>query len=160
MAVERITITVQLDKEFNEYIERVIEEEMRIAQNKWGVSLPEEYTDLIYSHVKTQLRAKLFEVFKHEYNLPEEESNNIDLTEIRCIVKNETHIKNIPTTVYKDMELRVDPLLQRTSAGFIVYNDDSRSDRTVLLSLLAEYVAYHIEQWTRTAVFYGVGSFE
>lgn len=160
MAAERITITVQLKKEFNDYIEKVIEDEMRIAQNKWEVSIPRDYQDLIYYHTKRQLRAKLFEVFKHEYDTSDEETNNIDLTEIRCVVRNDTNTRGIPTTVYKDQELKIDPLLQRTSSGFIVYNDDAKSDKTVLLSRLPEYVAYHIEQWTRTAVFYGVGSFE
>lgn len=171
----KIIVTAQLGEEFSDSIEEAIHEKLRVAQNKWDVSLTREQQDLVIDNSRYQLKKKLLEVYKHEQKVErytdqgfaddeeeddflDEYDNSLDLSTIYITVKTRYHDRDISITVGEDTPKTASLLITRTSQGYIAADEETES--TVWLSEFPQRIKSDILKWAKTAVFYGVGSFK
>lgn len=62
----KLKVDVLLGEEFNDYIEKILFDYLKISQEKWGFSLTEEQVDSVVMNSYAQLRRKVEEVYKTE----------------------------------------------------------------------------------------------
>lgn len=148
----RVIFNVELPEDFLQSMEQVMEEELQIAQRKWGISLDDELQEQVKRHSLNQLAAKVDLTMKVSWNF-----QRVLPLKIKGLTKSSAG------EIHKDLLLprdagKVGPLkLLLDRDGYEV--DDEDSDGAVSAEDLPSSALQTILTWLRTAIFYGVGSF-
>lgn len=139
-----LTITVTLPENFLEQLEEVIADELTVAQTKWKIHLSDEELEVVRKGTMAQLRSKVSSLSKNSWDLGSKlvinvggDSGNIAYSE-----------KNIPKT---------DKSFILSKNGWSVTTEEA--DAVVPGNVFYENLIETLFNWTRTAVFYGVGSY-
>jgi len=149
----RITFHVKLADNYMELIDAAVEDEIQIAQRKWGVDLSDEIIESVKRHSLNQLAMKVDLTLKTSWNFQPTVSMKIKGLS-----------KNSGSGILKDLtlpdELGSVPEIALVLAreGFEVESEPS--DNTVQPSELSDYILNKILTWARTGIFYGVGSYK
>lgn len=145
-ATNRIFIHLKLGAEFMDEVRAEMEDELKVASKKWGIRLNTEDKDLVLKHSMNQLKKKVSESAKHNWEFTPKVSIKV------------TSLKRA-----SDITLP-DPALDRSKARIIKSRDgwemeQEISEESVLIGEFHEHFKSRIKTWARTAVFYGVSSF-
>ena len=139
-----LTITVTLPENFLEQLEEVITDELTVAQTKWKIRLSDEELEVVRKGTLAQLRSKVSSLSKNAWDLGSKlvinasgDSGNIAYSE-----------KSTPKTE-KSFIL--------SKNGWSVTTEEA--DSVVPGNVFYENLIETLFAWTRTAVFYGVGSY-
>lgn len=149
----RIAFHVKLAENYMDLIEEAVEDELKVAQRKWGVELSEETIELVKRHSLNQLSMKVDLTLKTSWNF-----------QPTVTLKIKGLSKSSGSELNKDLnlpeELALVPAIELVLGrdGFEVESEPS--DGTVLPKDLDSYILNRILVWARTAVFYGVGSYK
>lgn len=149
----RITFHVKLADNYMDLIEEAIEDELIVAQRKWGVSLSEETVEHVKRHSLNQLSMKVDLTLKTSWNF-----QPIINLKIKGLTKSSGNDLLKDLTLPDELDSVPDIELVLGRDGFEV--EDEPSDGTVLPAELNGYILNRILVWSRTAVFYGVGSYK
>jgi len=149
----RIAFHVKLADNYMELIDEAIEDELKVAQRKWGVDLSDETVESIKRHSLNQLSMKVDLSLKTSWNF-----------QPFVTLKIKGLSKSSGNGLLRDLNLpeelssvpAIDLVLGRD--GFEVESEPS--DNTVSPSDLDSYILNRILTWIRTAIFYGVGSYK
>lgn len=149
----RIAFHVKLADNYMDLIEEAIEDELSVAQRKWGVSLSEDTVEHVKRQSLNQLSMKVDLTLKTSWNF-----QPIVSLKIKGLSKSSGNslLKDLTLPDELDSVEGIELVLGRD--GFEV--EDEPSDGTVLPADLSEYILNRILVWARTAVFYGVGSYK
>lgn len=151
-AASRIAFHVSLADNYMDLIENALNDEIAIAQRKWGVELGDEALESIKRHSLNQLSMKVDLTLKTSWNFQQ-----VVTLKIKGLSKSSS------TGLLKDLKLPAEikkvPQIKLVLArdGFEVESESS--DNTVDPSELPDYILNKIVTWVRTGVFYGVGSY-
>lgn len=142
----RIFIHLKLGNDFMDEVRAEMENELDVASKKWGIRLNLEDRDLVMKHSLNQLKKKVSESAK----------NNWEFTP-------KVSIKVTSPKRASDITLP-DPALTNSKVKIIKSRDgweleQEYSDESVLIGDFHEHFKSRIKTWARTAVFYGVSSF-
>jgi hypothetical protein len=142
----RIFIHLRLGADFMDEVRAEMENELDVASKKWGIRLNVEDRDLVLKHSLNQLKKKVSESAKHNWDFSPKVS-----------------IKVTSPKRASDITLP-DPALERSKVKIIKSRDgweleQEHSDESVLIGEFHEHFKTRIKTWARTAVFYGVSSF-
>lgn len=139
-----LTITVTLPENFLEQLEEVITDELTVAQTKWKIRLSDEELEVVRKGTLAQLRSKVSSLSKNAWDLGSKivinaggDSGNIAYSE-----------KSTPKT---------DKSFILSKNGWSVTTEEA--DAVVQGNVFYENLIETLFTWTRTAVFYGVGSY-
>lgn len=148
----RIAFHVKLASNYMDLIENALQDELIVAQRKWGVSLTEEALEDVKRHSLNQLSMKVDLTLKTNWNFQE-----VITLKIKGLSKSSSNglLKDLKLPEELDKVPGIKLVVGRD--GFEVESEPS--DNTVDPSDLPEYILNRILTWVRTAVFYGVGSF-
>ena len=149
----RITFHVKLTDNYMELIDEAIEDELKVAQRKWGVALSEETVEHVKRHSLNQLSMKVDLTLKTSWNF-----QPIVSLKIKGLSKSSTSGLLKDLTLPDELERVPDIELVLGRDGFEVESEPS--DGTVDPADLSDYIMDRIVVWGRTAVFYGVGSYK
>lgn len=149
----RIAFHVKLAENYMDLIDKAIEDELKVAQRKWGVDLSEETVELVRRHSLNQLSMKVDLTLKTSWNF-----QRVVTLKIKGLSKSSGNglLKDLNLPDEIDSVPAIELVLGRD--GFEVESEPS--DGTVLPADLPEYILDRILVWIRTAVFYGVGSYK
>lgn len=149
----RILFHVKLADNYMDLIEGAIEDELRTAQRKWGVDLSGETIEEVKRHSLNQLSMKVDLTLKTSWNFQQ-----IITLKIKGLSKSSGDglLKDLNIPEELNLVPEIELVLGRD--GFEVESEPS--DGTVLPGDLESYILNRILVWTRTAVFYGVGSYK
>lgn len=142
----RIFIHLKLGAGIMDEVKAEMEDELKIACKKWGIRLNTEDRDLVLKHSMNQLKKKVSESAKHNWEFTPKIS-----------------IKVTSPKRASDITLP-DPSLDRSKVRIIKSRDgwemeQEFSEESVLIRDFHEHFKARIKTWARTAVFYGVSSF-
>lgn len=149
----RVAFHVKLADDYMELIQGAIEDELKVAQRKWGVNLSPESIEGIRRHSLNQLSMKVDLALKTAWNF-----QPIITLKIKGLSRGSG------SQIQKDLDLPAD-LKKVQSLKLILGRDgfeltSEPEDGTVSPDELASTVLNRITVWARTAVFYGVGSYK
>lgn len=142
----RMVVHLDLENNFLATVEEAMEDEFDLACKRWKVRLNGEDHDVVMKHSLSQLRRKVTEVAKANWDLS-------DRLNVRVV------------SPRPDMELTLpNPKAHSSSTRFIFVRDgwevdDERREESVRISDFRDHMQRSILDWARTAVFYGVGSY-
>lgn len=143
----RMKIIISLPERFLDQIKTAINDEIRTAQKKWGVSLTLVEKELVMKKSIEQLQYKMNTVFGNEWDLG-------DVVEVNVNSYRREEIY-LPAEVMEYRDLR----LVRQGPRWHVEHDGLKSKEIVPVPEFAEFIANLMKDWSQTAAFYGVGSF-
>lgn len=149
--LNRVGFHIKLDNNYKKEIRTAMELEMTVAQKKWGVKLDDSIQAHIIEHALEQLDQKVSDTSKSSWNFQ-------DTLTIK--------IKGLSKKGQRDLQLPKDQNYSKMkNKNFIMTRDgwevtDDASDASIKLIDFPEYVFNKIIEWSRTAVFYGVGSYK
>lgn len=146
MAKNKIKIVIQLPHNFKETLKKEMTEELKIAQKKWEVVLSLLDKERIFECSFEQLEEKTGVVFGDKWNL----SDNITVL-INSLTSREVIYIN------EDSSIKEELFFIRKSGGWEV--TDELFPERVNINHLRDKVIELLKSWSRTAVFYGVGSY-
>lgn len=138
-------INLNLPEDFYLKIKETMEDEIKVASKKWGVSLSKDKQDLIITHSQNQLRKKVSESAKTNWDY----SSTIS---IKVIASKAVEI-NIPENTLTESKIK----LVSTREGWEI--DKESRDDAVRINDFLDYFVAKVHKWARDAVFYGVGSY-
>lgn len=149
----RVAFHVKLAENYMELIEGAVEDEIKVAQRKWGVNLSPEAIEDIRKHSFNQLSMKVDLALKTSWNFQPVITLKIKglSRESGSVIQKDL---NLPAELKKVQSLQL--VLGRD--GFELTSEPE--DGTVSPGELPEAVLNRIIAWARTAVFYGVGSYK
>lgn len=150
-AASRVTFHVKLAEDYMASIDAVIEDELKVAQRKWGVELSKEAVENVKRHSLNQLSMKVNLTLKTSWNF-----QPIVSLKIKGLSKSSGSELLKDLTLPDELSKVPDIALVLSRDGFEVESEPS--DGTVLPADLNGYILDRILTWARTAVFYGVGS--
>lgn len=141
-----LTVHINLPKGFINKVKKVMENELSIASGKWGVTLTNgEKADLI-NHAMNQVQRKVNDNTRLVWDF-----SDVLNVRVNSPKNEELHIP--------DARLATHPKrLIKTKVGWEV--DDESRDESIFLKDFHEHLQNLIFTWSRTAVFYGVGSYK
>lgn len=137
-------ITVNLPESFLEQIENVITDELTVAQLKWKIRLSDDEQETVRKGTLAQLRSKVSSLSKNAWDLGSKLVINAagDTGSL-------TYSENTKTKTDKSFILNKN--------GWSVTTEEA--DSVVPGEVFYESLVDTLFKWTRTAVFYGVGSY-
>lgn len=150
---DKMCIIVPLDDDFEAHLYEVFDEELRNAQDAWGVDVSEESREQVKYYAFAQVKRRAGEMFRDNW-LPQSKSMDVHVRgEYPPLSGTYVNFRNAKTV---DMQLFFD------REGWNVYQGDEDLDKVAPMhvSKLQEAVQGDLEKWLRVAVFYCVGSFE
>jgi len=144
--INKIFVNIKLENSFLNSFERIMDDEMAIAEKKWNLSLNTEKRNLIKSNAKIQLSRKVSEISHIEWKL-----------------ENELCIRMNSLKEYETFHLP-DKKYDSCKTSFILLRDGWEVDfegreEAINVSQFDTFMKNSIEKWLRTAVYYGVGSY-
>lgn len=143
----KMLVHLNLGENFREKIQDFMEDEFYIACKKWDVKPNTDDKQDIFYHAIRQLRRKVSENARTNWDLSDELTVKINA------FKKETIVLELPSP--KAVSLK--STIISTRDGWEI--DQEMNVDAVELKNFCEYMIERIELWARTAVFYGVGSF-
>lgn len=139
-----LVLEVEFTSDFYARIEEAMKDELNSAQMKWQTRIDDSTSDLILSHSRNQLQTKALGMAKPwQYG---DDSISISIAHPR------SQTVKIPTESSKLNEAK----LIRKKALWEIAEDEL--DDAVDLEDFVAYIEDLLIGWSRTAVFYGVGS--
>lgn len=146
-ATNKIFIHLKLGVGFMDEVKAEMEDELKIASKKWGIRLNTEDRDLVLKHSMNQLKKKVSESAKNNWEFTPKISIKV----------------GIPKPRASDITLP-DPALDRSKIRILKSRDgwemeQELSEESVVIGEFHEHFKSRIKTWARTAVFYGVSSF-
>lgn len=144
-----LILKILLPDDFEDVITTAMEEEFSIASHKWNVFLSNEAKEEIFRHAKKQLSTKVASVTKSNWDF-----GSVLFVKISDAKASQTI--HLPFTNGFPEQLDNHIILRGSNEWKLT---DEQNDKTVLLSNFYEYILNNLENWVRTAVFYGVGSY-
>lgn len=139
-----LNIVVSLPSDFISLLNSEIDDELIVAQGKWKVTLTPEQAEHIKKSARDQLRSKVSGLAKAHWDLGNKVViNAAGATGNLLITKKSKHDQNI--------------MLLLNKAGWAVTQEET--DSAVNVSDFYESLIKTLFIWSRTAVFYGVGSY-
>jgi CRISPR/Cas system CMR-associated protein Cmr1 (group 7 of RAMP superfamily) len=141
-----ITLVINLDNNFLSDLDDVFDDELKISQKKWKLSLASQDVDLIKNNSIKQLKNKISEITKIKWK---DINENIKIW--------------IPSPKSEEIELFSNEKtnskinLLRMRDGW--YIDSENTEESVNINEFYEYFINQLFTWYRTAIFYAVGSF-
>lgn len=145
-ASNKIIVNLQVGSDFIEEIKREMLDELAISSRKWGIRLNTEDSDLIVNHSMNQLRKKIAESIKTNWDFGEKIS-------IKVNAPGKTGDINLPDKSFNKSQLK----LMKAREGWEF--EQEPSEDSVLIKDFLEFFKNQIKIWARTAVFYGVASY-
>lgn len=151
-SASRVGFIVALPSDYMDQIEEAVTDELKVAQQKWGVKLSPETQERVREHSINQLVLKVDSALKTTWEFKPEIS-----LKIKGLTKGSGGFNtdlNIPEDADKLDGIRL--ILARE--GYEV--DDEDSDGSLNVTDLPTRLLEAILKWLRTAIFYGVGSYK
>lgn len=151
-SASRVGFVVALPQDYMDQIESAIKAELKVSQQKWGVSLSQETQESVRKHSVNQLTLKVDSTLKTSWEFKPEIS-----LRIKGLTKGSggfTSDLNIPEDAEQVNGIRL--ILARE--GYEV--DEEDSDGALNAEDLPAKLLEAIIKWLRTAIFYGVGSYK
>lgn len=146
---KRVDVYIELPENFKEIIEESMVKELSIASVKWGVSITEEEGEEILDHAIEQLKNKVLSATQIEWNFTQ--ILHVRLRNERSKVGG--RVMNFPTSNQEDNDLT----FYLKGDGLRMENEPSKN--LVKGKDLHTFFMDKIEDWGKTAVFYGVASY-
>lgn len=143
----RPLIAVTMPVDYMNKIEDVLLDELEIAQNKWGLRLSKDDVNSVKKHSLNQVTEKFATTFKCQWGF--EPVAKIKLKGVSFYHE--------PKEVIALDRFDENTYLVIGKQGLEV--DDEIGEDAFLIKDFTEHLMNIILKWTRTAVFYGVGSF-
>lgn len=138
-------VIVELPKTFLVNLENIIDDEFTIAARKWNVRVSPEMREKILFHSKAQIKSRVESLMGYEWNFS-------NIVNVKVQGGNGGEVK-LPST----RKIYENTFLIKSKNGWLVENDE-KDKTSVSLSDFPQRVEETIIKWTRTAIFYGVGS--
>lgn len=142
----KIHIHLQVGENFIDEIKSAMNDELIVASRKWGIHLNTEDSDRVINHSMNQLRKKVSESVKTNWDLGAKISVRVNSP------KRSSDI-NLPD---KSMSKSKTKLIKARDGWEI---EQEPNEDSVLLGEFLEHFKAQIKTWARTAVFYGVASY-
>ena len=142
-----LMVHISLPEQFINIVKETMEDELRVAIRKWGISLKRNEKDAIIKHSVNQLQRKVAESSRCTWDLS-------DTIRVK-IVSNVSAELHLPM----DDTSKLTKKLIKTKDGWKIEEDDEAKDDAVMLAEFDQHFIKLINTWSRTAVFYGVGSY-
>lgn len=139
-----LTITVTLPENFLEQIEDVITDELTVAQTKWKIRLSDDELEVVRKGTLAQLRSKVSTLSKNAWDLGS-----------KLVINASGDSGNIAYS--ETSKPKTDKSFILSKNGWSVTTEEA--DAVVPGNVFYESLIETIFTWTRTAVFYGVGSY-
>lgn len=139
-----------LPSEFTSTLENAVEDEFTVAERKWGVVLNEEKREVVKRNAYQQLEGKVNAMARHRWTL-EDETLRVAIQAPGASGRVITY----PLAPAEASKLTEAALFAKETWRL----DDEPTVDSIPLSTLDETMLTFMEQWLRTAVFYGVGSY-
>lgn len=142
----KMIIHIDLTTNFFDVLLEEMEKELEVACKKWDVNLNQEEKELVFEHSIKQVKRKVSENTKTLW----------DLSDVLTVKVNSQR---------RPIEIRLPAKEAETSKIKLFYTkdgweiDQEMQDDAVRLADFAEHLENLIKRWSRTAVFYGVGSY-
>lgn len=175
----KIYARILLHPRVNEDVRNAVEDEIRIAQNKWQVNLTTDELDLVRKSALVQIAEEISNVFKSPFPenspvgdlfdaddifvvspsrpSPARGEVALDFSVLNVLIRSKLHSREVHLDIEEGAEKSFEFMVQRTSSGYIVAEEST--EKSIWLKDLPEAVKNLILPWVRTAVFYGVASF-
>lgn len=144
MSNSTLTINVTLPSDFLSLLDEEIDNELASAQAKWKIKLTEAQIDTVKTATREQLRSKVSTLSKNTWDL------GVKLT-ISASGGNGT------LAITSKSKPNGDTSLLLNKNGWSVTNEEA--DSVFHINDLYSELLKSIFTWTKTAVFYGVGSY-
>lgn len=142
----KMIIHIDLEEDFINVLLNEMEDEFELACRKWGLNLNQEEKELVLEHSLKQVKRKTSENIKTLWDFSD-----------KLIVKVNSHKKPIEIKLPAPEAESSRIALFHTKDGWEI--DQEMQDEAIRLADFAEHIQSKIKQWSRTAVFYGVGSY-
>jgi hypothetical protein len=139
-----LTINVTLPENFLDQLEEVITDELAIAQTKWKIRLSDEQQEVVRKGTLAQLRSKVSSLSKNAWDLGSKLVINAS-GDTGAIAYSESS------------KPKTDKAFILNKNGWSVTTEEA--DSVVPGDVFYESLTNTLFTWTRTAVFYGVGSY-
>jgi hypothetical protein len=144
----RIFIHLKLGTGFMDEVKAEMENELDVASKKWGIRLNMEDRDLVLKHSLNQLKKKVSESAKHNWDFSPKVS-------IKVTAGNRASDITLPDPASAKSKMKI----IKSRDGWEIPVEQEHSDEAVLIGEFHEHFKSRIKTWARTAVFYGVSSF-
>lgn len=140
----KLVVNIKLPKNFIEDIKQTINDEIRISQKKWKVSLTLQEKEVIFTKALEQLKSKTLNIFGKEW----------DFTDKVIIFVNSHSYNEITLPNKKSKQHFI-----RQGQSWSVDNDGLDYINTISAQDFPAEIEKLLKEWSKTAAFYGVGSF-
>lgn len=142
----KMLIHLKFQKNFVAKVQEEMRDEFAVASRKWGLDLNTDSEDLIYKHSLNQLRRKISEMARVNWDLG-------DQLTIKVNTYKKTAEVFLPSARGNASKLR----LLYTRDGW--ERDQEITEGAIPVSEFLGHIEDQIITYARTAVFYGVGSY-
>lgn len=144
-----IILRIELPNDMQEVLQEQMEDELPIAEKKWGYCLDEQEKQKVVEGAYQQLQCKIEELGKIYWDLGSQVSILVQYTSNVEIVLNE-HSK-IPKEY-------AGSLVHCARSGFVFVEEGMEKKACIPLADFRDYLIGRLKHWARVAVFYGVAS--
>ena len=148
MADSYLILNLELPESFLADLDKTIHEEIALAQKKWKLKLTNEQQKIVFESARTQTRLKTSTIAKQPWDLGSKLSMRIPFTR-------NSQIELKPESQFTAAQKKIDLVL--TKDGWVLANEESE-DPVNVTDILEKQIEV-IKKWSRTAAFYGVGSY-
>lgn len=142
----KIFIHLKLGAGFMDEVKAEMENELDVASKKWGIRLNTEDRDLVIKHSLNQLKKKVSESAKQNWDFSPKVS-------IKVTSPKRASDITLPDSSLANSKVKI----IKSRDGWEL--EQEYSDESVLIGDFHEHFKSRIKTWARTAVFYGVSSF-
>lgn len=143
----KMTINLELDKDYIEEVKKVMADEFKIASVKWGVELNTDNEMLVIDNSLKQVQRKVSEMAKIRW----------DRSDVLTIKVTSARGAGTEITLPAEDADASPTSLIYTKDGWEV--DQEKRDESVRFADFKDHIQNFIMESARTAVFYGVASF-
>lgn len=146
MAKKRLEVIVELPRKFLDVLKEEMNDELKTAQKKWQVRLSLPERERVFTESFEQLKEKTLIVFGEKWDLSDEVTVLINT----FLTRNPILLKENEPPKEKIYFIRKSGGWETTTEVF---------PERVSIQEFREQIIYLLKHWSRTAVFYGVGSY-
>ncbi len=139
-----LAIVVSLPSDFISLLNAEIDSELEIAQHKWKLTLTDEQAEHVRKSARDQLRSKVSGLAKANWDLGN-----------KVVINAAGASGNL--AINKKTKSDQNMMLVLSKAGWAVTQEET--DSAIHVTNLYESLLKTLFTWSRTAVFYGVGSY-
>lgn len=147
LSSNKFCVITPLSNLFENKLSVAFTDEVRSAEEKWGVSLSDGARDTVWQHVSGQVRQRVEDVLKNSWNFHDKSMNVIVHGDYPPLGGTYVELRHVSAT-----DLHV--FFARD--GYRVANEENSGFH---VSELVEHVEGVIVEWLRVATFYAVASY-